>query len=57
LSKIVNLNHYRKERRRAEAELRASQNRIRFGRRKDERSKESGERERTNREIENKRLD
>jgi uncharacterized protein DUF4169 len=54
---IVNLNQYRKKRRRTEAEARASENRIRFGRTKDERTKELREHERAAKEIENKRLD
>jgi hypothetical protein len=54
---IVNLNQYRKKRRRAETEARASENRIRFGRNKQERLKESDDRERAGKAIENKRLD
>jgi hypothetical protein len=54
---IVNLNQYRKKRRRAEAEMRAAENRIRFGRPKQERSKELREAERAKNEIEGKRLD
>ena len=34
---IVNLNQYRKKRRRAEAETQAKENRVRFGRSKEER--------------------
>jgi Domain of unknown function (DUF4169) len=54
---IVNLNQYRKKRRRAEAEAEAKENRARFGRTKEERAAELGERERARKEIENKRLD
>jgi hypothetical protein len=54
---IVNLNQYRKKRRRAETEARASENRVRFGRSKQEHLKEAEERERAGKEIENKRLD
>jgi hypothetical protein len=54
---IVNLNQYRKKRRRAETEARANENRVRFGRKKQERLKELGERERAEKEIDNKRLD
>jgi hypothetical protein len=54
---IVNLNQYRKKRRRAEAEERAKENRILFGRGKEERSRELRERERADKEIEDKRLD
>jgi hypothetical protein len=54
---IVNLNQYRKKRRRAEAETQAKENRVRFGRSKEERAAELRERERAKKEIENKRLD
>ena len=54
---IVNLNRFRKERRRAEAAAQAKENRVRFGRSKEERAKELGESERARQEIENKRLD
>jgi hypothetical protein len=54
---IVNLNRYRKKRRRVEAAARAKENRIRFGRSKEERNKELRERERAEKEIEDKRLD
>jgi uncharacterized protein DUF4169 len=54
---IVNLNQYRKKRKRAEAETRATENRVRFGRSKEERSKDLLERERATKEIEDKRLD
>jgi hypothetical protein len=52
---IINLNQYRKKRRRTEAETQAKENRVRFGRSKEERSAEL--RERAKKEIENKRLD
>jgi hypothetical protein len=54
---IVNLNQYRKKRRRTEAETRAKENRVRFGRSKEERTAELRECERAKKEIENKRLD
>ena len=54
---IINLNRYRKNRRRAAAESEAKENRIRFGRRKEERVRELRESERARNEIENKRLD
>jgi len=54
---IVNLNQYRKKRRRTEAETQAKENRVRFGRSKEERTAELRERERAKKEIENKRLD
>ena len=54
---IINLNRYRKKRRRTDDETRAKENRVRFGRPKGERAAESRERERAKKEIENKRLD
>ena len=54
---IINLNRYRKNHRRTEAEARAKENRVRFVRPKEERAAESRERERATKEIENKRLD
>jgi uncharacterized protein DUF4169 len=54
---IVNLNQYRKKRRRAEAELRVKESRVRFGRSKEECLRERRERERETKEIEDKRLD
>jgi len=54
---IVNLNQYRKKRRRAEAERRATDNRVRFGRSKEERDKLLRESARTRNELEGKRLD
>jgi uncharacterized protein DUF4169 len=54
---IINLNQYRKKRRRAAADAQAKENRVRFGRSKEERTAELRERERAKNEIENKRLD
>ena len=54
---IINLNQYRKRRRGAEAKRRAAENRIRFGRSKDERSRETLANERATKEIEDKRLE
>src|ERR1700732_689737 len=54
---IINLNQHRKKRRRAEAETQAKENRVRFGRTKEERTAELRERERAKKEIETKRLD
>lgn len=54
---IINLNRYRKNLRRAAAEARAKENRVRFGRRKEERARELRESQRARNEIENKRLD
>jgi len=57
LRKAVKLARQQQRRRRAEAEAQAKENRIRFGRGKEERSKELRERERADKEIEDKRLD
>lgn len=54
---IVNLNQYRKKRRRAEAERRAADNRVRFGRSEEQRSKNLRENERAKDELDGKRLD
>jgi hypothetical protein len=54
---IVNLNQYRKKRRRAEADRRAADNRVRFGRSKEQRSRDLREGERSKKEIDGKRLD
>ena len=54
---IINLNQYRKKRRRTEAEAHAKENRVRFGRGKEERTAELRESERAKKEIENKRLE
>ena len=55
--KIVNLNQYRKRRRRSEVERRAAENRVSFGRIKAERSKDLSDSERARKELEGKRLD
>jgi hypothetical protein len=54
---IVNFNQYRKKHRRAEAERRATDNRVRFGRGKEERNKLLRESARARNELEGKRLD
>jgi hypothetical protein len=54
---IVNLNQYRKKRRRAEADRRAAGDRVRFGRSKEERSRNLRESERSQKEMDGKRLD
>ena len=54
---IVNLNKYRKERRRIAAERQAEENRVRFGRSKAERGVLRQERERTEKSLDDKRLD
>ena len=54
---IINLNQYRKKRRRAETETQAKENRVRFGRSKQERSKERLDNRRAQKEVDDKRLD
>ena len=54
---IVNLNQYRKKRQRAEADRRAADDQVRFGRSKDERSRNLRESERSQKEMDGKRLD
>ena len=54
---IVNLNQYRKKRRRAEAQRRAVDNRVRFGRSKQERGKDQRDSERAKNELDGKRPD
>jgi hypothetical protein len=54
---IVNLNKRRKQRDRGEAERRASANRIRFGRDKQQRTRDALEAARARKEIEDKRLE
>jgi hypothetical protein len=54
---IVNLNHYRKKRRRAEVQRHAADNRVRLGRSKQERGKHQRERERAKNELDGKRID
>jgi Domain of unknown function (DUF4169) len=54
---IVNLNKRRKQQRRAEEERRAAENRIRFGRGKEQRAKDALETARALKEIDDKRLE
>jgi hypothetical protein len=54
---IVNLNQYHKKRRRAEADRLAADNRVRFGRSKEERNRDLHKSERSKKEIDGKRLD
>jgi hypothetical protein len=54
---IVNLNKYRKRRRRLEATRKASENRAQFGRDKAERATTQAERERQAKTLDGQRLD
>jgi hypothetical protein len=54
---IINLNPYRKKRRRSEAEAQATENRVRFGRSNDQRTQQQRKRERQKKQLEDKRLE
>ena len=54
---VVNLNRFRKDRARDADTARAAENRLRFGRRKDEREKTRRESEKTEKDLDDKRLD
>jgi hypothetical protein len=54
---VVNLNRFRKAKKRAEAQQRAAENRAAFGRSKTERQDGDNERRRVDRELDGKRLD
>ena len=54
---IINLNKYRKQRKRSEEQRRSAENRVRFGLDKDKRMRELQEREQARKDIEGKRLD
>ncbi len=54
---IVNLNKYRKHRQRVDDERRAVENRVRFGRNKEARTNDIRERDRSKKNMEDKRLD
>ena len=57
MATIVNLNKYRKQHDGAEEERRASENRIRFGRTKQQRARDALDAARARKEIEDKRLE
>jgi hypothetical protein len=57
MAEIVNLNRFRKSRKRAEAAERATTNRAQFGRTKAERKKAESDRRRAADELDRKRLD
>jgi Domain of unknown function (DUF4169) len=54
---IVNLNKYKKQSERTEAERRAGENRVRFGRSKATRAKDLHEHAQAEKSLEDKRLD
>ena len=57
MATVVNLNRFRKAKKRAEDQRRATENRARFGRSKADRQVSETEEERRRRELEGKRLD
>jgi hypothetical protein len=57
MGSVVNLNRARKAKKAAEAERRAADNRVAFGRSKVERQKAEDERERRKRDLDGKRVD
>jgi hypothetical protein len=54
---LVNLNKFRKQRQRTEAARQASENRVRFGRDKPERTRTRAEQDRQGRSLDGKRLE
>jgi vacuolar-type H+-ATPase subunit H len=54
---VVNLNRYRKQRQRIEDAKQATENRVRFGRDKAERTRNKAEQERETRNLDNSHLD
>ena len=57
MAEPVNLNRFRKARKRAAEIKRAAENRVAFGRPKAERDKDRGEARKTGRDIDGKKLD
>ncbi|HML09526.1 MAG TPA: DUF4169 family protein [Stellaceae bacterium] len=57
MASVVNLNRFRKGKKRAEAKQRAAENRALYGRSKDERRLAEDERQRAARELDGKKLD
>lgn len=56
MAEIINLNHFRKTRQKADKETLAARNRLRHGRRKDDRRRRDGEEERRRRDLDGRRL-
>ncbi len=57
MASVVNLNRFRKAKKAAEAERRAAENRVAFGRGKTERREVDVERERRERDLDGKRIE
>ncbi|NQV61113.1 MAG: DUF4169 family protein [Alphaproteobacteria bacterium] len=56
MAEIVNLNHFRKARQKADKDTQAARNRVRHGRRKDDRQRQDGEAERRRRDLDGRQL-
>ena len=56
MGEVVNLNRFRKARAKAEQEKQAEENRVRHGRSKSEKLKSGGEQDRTDRDLDGKKL-
>lgn len=57
MSDIINLNHYRKKREKEAASRQATENRVRFGRGKADRTKAQREAEKLKKDLDDKRLE
>lgn len=57
MAEPVNLNRFRKARKRAQERKQAAENRVAFGRTKAERDRDRGEARKTGRELDGKKLD
>lgn len=57
MSKVVNLNRFRKQKARAEADKQAAENRVRFGRSKAEKAREAAVAEEARRKLDQLRRD
>lgn len=57
MAEIVNLKDFRKSRARAEAEAKAAENRVRFGRTRDERNRKAFEDQRARRDLEGNKIE
>jgi len=57
MAEIINLRQAKKRRARDEKAAKAEENRVRFGRRKGERKKTDGERDKATRDLDGKKLD
>lgn len=57
MTEVINLNHKRKAKARSEKEKKASQNRVKFGRTKEEKNRETLHAERSRKLLEGHKLD